>query len=94
MSRSTCSLIRALLALAIVPLVHLAAAQEKSVCPSSNTPFRNKIEARRGSQAMLIEPQQLQKDLRRSGLRLLDTRPQPDYAKGHLPGAVRVDVKS
>src|SRR5262249_25282663 len=25
---------------------------------------------------------------------LLDARPQADYAKGHIPGAVRVDVKS
>ena len=43
---------------------------------------------------MLMQPEQLQKDLRRPGLRLLDTRPQADYAQGHIPGAVRVDVKS
>ena len=43
---------------------------------------------------MLIQPEQLQKDLKRPGLRLLDTRPQADYAKGHIPGAIRVDVKS
>lgn len=43
---------------------------------------------------MLIQPEELQKDLRRSGLRLLDTRPQADYATRHIPGAVRVDVKS
>jgi thiosulfate/3-mercaptopyruvate sulfurtransferase len=43
---------------------------------------------------MPIEPGDLQKKLKQPGLRLLDTRPQPDYAKGHLPGAVWVDVKS
>lgn len=43
---------------------------------------------------MLIEPAQLQERLNRPALRILDTRPQPDYAKGHVPGAIRVDVKS
>jgi thiosulfate/3-mercaptopyruvate sulfurtransferase len=43
---------------------------------------------------MLIEPGELQKKLTQPGLRILDTRPQPDYARGHLPGAVRVDVKA
>ncbi|MDE3196981.1 MAG: type II toxin-antitoxin system RelE/ParE family toxin, partial [Acidobacteriota bacterium] len=28
------------------------------------------------------------------GLRILDTRPQADYANGHIRGAIRVDVKS
>lgn len=53
-----------------------------------------KVEVKKEPRTMLIEPEQLQKDLRRAGLRLLDTRPQADYAKGHIPGAVRVDVKS
>jgi thiosulfate/3-mercaptopyruvate sulfurtransferase len=44
--------------------------------------------------AMLIEPGELQKKLTQPGLRLLDTRLQADYARGHLPGAVRVDVKA
>jgi 3-mercaptopyruvate sulfurtransferase SseA len=53
-----------------------------------------KIEAGKEPRTMLIQPEALQKDLKRPGLRLLDTRSQPDYAKGHIPGAVRVDVKS
>jgi 3-mercaptopyruvate sulfurtransferase SseA/ubiquinone/menaquinone biosynthesis C-methylase UbiE len=52
-----------------------------------------KVEAGKERGTMLIEPEQLQKDLRRTRLRLLDTRPQADYASGHIPGAVRVDVK-
>lgn len=43
--------------------------------------------------SLLTEPTDLEKKLKQPGLRLLDTRPQADYAKGHLPGAVRVDVK-
>ena len=43
---------------------------------------------------MLIQPEDLQKELKRPALRLLDTRPQAEYAKGHIPGAVRVEVKS
>jgi len=43
---------------------------------------------------MLVEPEQLQKNLQQTGLRILDARPQSAYAKGHIPGAVRVDVKS
>jgi SAM-dependent methyltransferase len=41
MNRSTCWLVRALLALAVVPFVHPATAQEKSVRPSINQPFEN-----------------------------------------------------
>jgi thiosulfate/3-mercaptopyruvate sulfurtransferase len=44
--------------------------------------------------AMLIEPGDLKKQLNQPGLRILDTRPQADYARGHIPGAVRVDVKA
>jgi thiosulfate/3-mercaptopyruvate sulfurtransferase len=43
---------------------------------------------------MLTEPQELQRKLHEPGLRILDTRPQADYAKGHIPGAVWVNVKS
>lgn len=42
---------------------------------------------------MLIEPGELQKKLNQPGLRILDTRAQVEYAKGHVPGAVWVDVK-
>jgi thiosulfate/3-mercaptopyruvate sulfurtransferase len=43
---------------------------------------------------MLTEPEELQKRLGEPGLRLLDARPQADYAKGHIPGALRVDVRA
>jgi thiosulfate/3-mercaptopyruvate sulfurtransferase len=43
---------------------------------------------------MLIEPAELQKNLKQSELRILDTRPQAEYARGHIPGAVWIDVKS
>jgi thiosulfate/3-mercaptopyruvate sulfurtransferase len=46
------------------------------------------------AQTMLIEPEELQKKLNQPGVRVIDTRPQAEYAKGHVPGAVRVDVKS
>ena len=42
--------------------------------------------------AMLIEPVELQKRLNDSNWRILDTRAKEDYAKGHIPGAVWVDV--
>jgi thiosulfate/3-mercaptopyruvate sulfurtransferase len=41
---------------------------------------------------MLTEPAELQKKLNESGLRILDTRPPADYTRGHIPGAVWVDV--
>lgn len=46
------------------------------------------------SSAMLIEPGDLQKKLNQHGLRILDARPQAEYAQGHVPGAVTVDAKS
>jgi 3-mercaptopyruvate sulfurtransferase SseA/precorrin-6B methylase 2 len=52
-----------------------------------------KIE-RKEPRNMLIQPEELQKQLKQPGLRLLDTRTQADYAKDHIPGAVWVDVKS
>jgi len=42
---------------------------------------------------MLIEPAELQNNLNHPGLRILDTRPQAEYVKGHIPGATPVDVK-
>lgn len=84
-------------------------AQEKSVRPGINKDFENpnvkefignffvrfeKVETKPAEPGtMLIEPADLEKKLKQPGLRLLDTRPEADYAKGHLPGAVRVDVK-
>jgi thiosulfate/3-mercaptopyruvate sulfurtransferase len=43
---------------------------------------------------MLTVPEELQKRLNEPGLRILDARPQADYLKGHIPGAVWVNVKS
>ena len=42
--------------------------------------------------SILVEPDQLQKKLNDKTLRVLDVRSQNEYAKGHIPGAVRVDV--
>lgn len=42
---------------------------------------------------MLIEPEELHNKLNQPGVRVFDTRAQAEYAKGHIPGAVRVDVK-
>jgi 3-mercaptopyruvate sulfurtransferase SseA/precorrin-6B methylase 2 len=53
-----------------------------------------KVEAKKESGTMLIEPEQLQKTIVQPGLRILDTRAQTEYAAGHIAGAVRVDVKS
>lgn len=43
---------------------------------------------------MLIEPSELQKEPNRQEIRILDARPQGEYAKCHIPGAAWVDVKS
>jgi ubiquinone/menaquinone biosynthesis C-methylase UbiE/rhodanese-related sulfurtransferase len=53
-----------------------------------------KVKAGKKPRAMLIQPEELEKDLGRAKLRLVDTRPQADYARGHVPGAVRVDAKA
>lgn len=42
----------------------------------------------------LISQEDLEKRLNEPGLRLIDARPKAEYDKGHLPGAIRVDVKS
>ena len=47
----------------------------------------------RAAAAMLVQPEELQKELEQPRLRILDARGQSEYAKGHLPGAIRVDVK-
>jgi 3-mercaptopyruvate sulfurtransferase SseA/predicted methyltransferase len=53
-----------------------------------------KVQATKESKSMLIQPEELEKRLRQGELRLVDTRAETDYARGHIPGAVRVDVKS
>jgi thiosulfate/3-mercaptopyruvate sulfurtransferase len=42
---------------------------------------------------MLTPPAELEKKLKQPGLRILDSRPRADYVKGHIPGALWVDVK-
>ncbi len=42
--------------------------------------------------SILVEPDQLEKQLNDKNLRVLDVRSQNEYAKGHIPGAIRVDV--
>ena len=42
--------------------------------------------------SILVEPDQLQKKLDDKDLRVLDVRPQDEYVKAHIPGAVRVDI--
>ncbi len=42
--------------------------------------------------SILVETDQLQKKLNDKNLRVLDVRSQNEYAKGHIPGAPRVDV--
>ena len=42
--------------------------------------------------SILIDVDQLQRKLNDESLRVLDVRSQAEYAKGHIPGAVRVDV--
>ena len=42
--------------------------------------------------SILTEPDQLDKKLNDKHLRVLDVRSQNEYAKGHVPGALRVDV--
>jgi thiosulfate/3-mercaptopyruvate sulfurtransferase len=41
---------------------------------------------------LLVEPAQLQTKLDNPNVRILDARSSEEYSKGHIPGAVRVDV--
>jgi thiosulfate/3-mercaptopyruvate sulfurtransferase len=41
---------------------------------------------------LLVEPADLKDDTARNKYIVLDARPQADYQKGHIPGAVRVDA--
>ncbi len=44
--------------------------------------------------SLLIEPAELEGQLQRERLRIIDTRSMDRYEQGHIPGAVRVDVAS
>src|ERR1019366_2776764 len=68
--------------------------QGPSQVPLPPADKQDKNSKKRETKTMLIEPGELQKRLQQTGLRILDTRPQAEYAKGHIPGAVPVDVKS
>jgi thiosulfate/3-mercaptopyruvate sulfurtransferase len=48
---------------------------------------------RPGERPMLLQPEELQKTLQQPELRILDTRAASQYARGHIPGAVWVDVR-
>lgn len=53
---------------------------------------RDEVAAPKRGFPMLVEPAQLQKRLEDSHLRILDVRSAEEYGKGHIPGAVQVDV--
>lgn len=59
--------------------------------PASAQPPRARIKP---VPPVLVAHDELQKRLSEPGLRLLDARPKAEYDKGHLPGAVWVDVKA
>jgi thiosulfate/3-mercaptopyruvate sulfurtransferase len=45
------------------------------------------------ARTMLVQPEELQRNLNQPGVRILDTRAEPEYLQAHIPGAVRVNVK-
>ena len=45
------------------------------------------------ARAILIETARLEKKLASAKLRIIDTRLREDYENGHIPGAIRVDVR-
>ena len=65
-----------------------------SVCAAEPANKASNVPAKEKGDAMLIEPAQLAKRLTEDKLRILDARSKEDYAKGHIPGAVWVDVPS
>ena len=46
------------------------------------------------TKGMLVQPLDLERTLNGATIRILDTRPKDAYDKGHIPGALRVDVAS
>ena len=44
--------------------------------------------------SMLVEPTELAKNLKQEKLRIVDTRPASQYIRGHIPGAISVNVGS
>jgi thiosulfate/3-mercaptopyruvate sulfurtransferase len=65
-----------------IPPAIMAPARAQQKAASSDKPL------------MLIEPSELAKRLDDPKLRILDTRSKAEYAKGHIPGALWVDVAS
>lgn len=70
----------------------LIAAPSLSRCDEQAS--RVKIRTKTGEGAMLIEATQLEQKLADSRLRVLDTRSQEEYERGHIPGALWVDVSA
>ena len=63
------------------------------ICVSTITAANNKVvTANKRDTSILVEPDQLQKQLNDKHLRVLDVRSQNEYTKGHIPGALRVNV--
>lgn len=73
-----------------IPWGFLLAAQV--VCASGAPPQEEKDKP--AMKTMLVQPAGLERELKEPALRILDTRPQEAYGKGHIPGAVRVDVSA
>jgi Methylase involved in ubiquinone/menaquinone biosynthesis len=68
--------------------------EEKKLLKENYYLVFEKVETQKEPRTMLIEPEELQKKLKQLGLRILDTRPQSEYSKGHIPGAVLTNVKT
>ncbi len=60
--------------------------------PTSTAADKRGATANKRDTSILVKPAQLQKQLNDKNLRVLDVRSQNEYAKGHIPGALRVDV--
>jgi thiosulfate/3-mercaptopyruvate sulfurtransferase len=88
----TLLLLMAVVSLAALP-VHGQEIEQKKFLQENYFLVFEKVKAAKEPTAMLIEPGELQREMNKKGLRILDTRPQAEYAKGHIPGAVRVDGK-
>jgi len=61
--------------------------------PTANAAGKRGTADRKTEAPLLIEAEQLEKKLNNNNLRILDVRPQAEYDKAHIPGAVRVDVR-
>jgi thiosulfate/3-mercaptopyruvate sulfurtransferase len=74
--------------------VAIVALRPAVLCAAEPADKAANSQAKGKADAMLIEPGQLAERLTEAKLRILDTRSKEDYAKGHVPGALSVDVSS